>query len=300
MVPDTKAVGQFPGFDEQYMPMTRREFILRSLAVAAAASIPFDAHGATHPIGIQAYTVRALAEKDLPTLLAELKKIGYDEIELYWNLYSRPAAELRKLLDDHGLRAPSGHLDYDGLDSKLDYARELGLEYVVCPMLPKSMWNSLGDYKKAADQFNRWGEKAKSLGMRFGFHNHNYEFRQLANTTGFETIVANTDPKLVCLELDCYWLTQAGRDPVSMLTKHADRVRLIHVKDRKPGFPTSQQLDKSAEHFTEVGTGMIRWKPVLAAAEKAGVQHYFIEQDTIERPALESIAKSYKNLRALL
>jgi sugar phosphate isomerase/epimerase len=282
------------------MKMNRREFIAGSLACAATVSFALDPQSAQRPIGIQAYTLRALAEKDLPQLLAELKKIGYDEIELYWNLYSRPARELRKLIDDHGLRAPSGHLDYDGLDSKLEYAKELGLEYVICPMLPKSMWNSVDNFKQAAEQFNRWGEKAKSMGMQFGFHNHNYEFRQLGNTTGFDTIVNNTEPRLVCLEFDCYWLTQAGRDPVAMLTKHADRVRLIHVKDRKPGFPTSQQLDSSAEHFTEVGTGMIRWKPVLAAAEKAGVHHYFVEQDEIAGSPMESVAKSYRNLRAML
>jgi len=282
------------------MNVNRREFILGSLTLAAGGLLPVDAQSAQSPIGIQAYTVRTLAEKDLPGVLAELKKIGYEEIELYWNLYSRPAGELRKMLDDHGLRAPSGHLDYDGLDSKLEYAKELGLQYVICPMLPKSMWNSVDDFNKASEQFNRWGEKAKIMGMQFGFHNHNYEFRQLGNTTGFDTIVSNTDPKLVCLEFDCYWLTQAGRDPVAMLTKYADRVRLIHVKDRKPGFPTSQQLDSSAEHFTEVGTGMIKWKPVLAAAEKVGVQHYFVEQDEIAGPPMESVAKSYRNLRAML
>jgi sugar phosphate isomerase/epimerase len=281
--------------------MDRRRFLTLSLAAFAGANAPrLFADAQKHPIGLQVYSVRKLAEKDLPTLLSDLHKIGYQELELYWNLYSRPARELRKMIDDHGLRAPSGHLDYDGLDSKLDYARELGLQYVICPMLPKSMWNSLDDFKKAADQFNRWGEKAKSMGMRFGFHNHNYEFRKLGDTTGFDTIVSRTDPKLVCLELDCYWLTQAGRDPAAMIAEHADRVRLIHVKDRKPGFPTSQQLEAAAEHFTEVGTGTIDWKKVLAAAEKAGVQHYFVEQDEIAGPPLQSLTTSYRNLRSLL
>jgi sugar phosphate isomerase/epimerase len=136
--------------------------------------------------------------------------------------------------------------------------------------------------------------------MHFAFHNHNYEFRRLGETTGFETIVTRTDPKLVWLELDCYWLTQAGYDPAEMLKQYAARTRMIHIKDRKPGFVPSQTLDGSAEHFTEVGTGTIDWKAVLAAAQKAGVEHYFVEQDSGERPPLESIAISYRNLRGLM
>jgi sugar phosphate isomerase/epimerase len=246
------------------------------------------------------YTVREQAERDLPGVLRAISGIGYQEVELYWNLYSRPAAQLRKMLADHGLRAPSGHLDYEGFASKLDYARALGLNYIVCPMLPKSMWNSVDGFKRAADQFNAWGEQSLKLGMRFAFHNHNYEFRRFADTTGFDTIVARTDPKLVWLELDCYWVTQAGHDPMEMLHRLGNRVRMIHVKDRKAGFPPSHTLDASAEHFTEVGTGTINWKSVLTAAQRAGVEHYFIEQDSGERPPLESVAISYRNLRSLM
>src|SRR5947209_353689 len=118
--------------------MKRRRFLTLSLAALAGATVlDLAAESRRHPIGVQVYSVRKLAEKDLPTLLADLHKIGYEQLELYWNLYSRPAGELRKLIEDHGLRAPSGHLDYDGLDSKLEYARELGLRYVICPMLPR-------------------------------------------------------------------------------------------------------------------------------------------------------------------
>lgn len=281
--------------------MNRREFVASSVAAAALlAANRLAAVPKSHPIGLQAYTVRDQAEKDLPAVLAALHKIGYQEIELYWNLYSRPAAELKRLLADNGLSAPSGHLDYDGLDTKLDYARELGLKYAICPMLPKSMWNSLDDFKRAADQFNVWGEKVQKMGMRFGFHNHNYEFKRFGDTTGFETLVARTDPKLVCFEIDCYWITQAGRDPVQTLTELGHRVRLIHVKDRKPGFPASQDLGPAAEHFAEVGTGSIDYKAVIAAAEKVGVEHYFVEQDSTTIPPLESLAISYRNLRPLL
>src|SRR5690349_914264 len=149
--------------------MNRRQFISSSLA-AVAGLYGAKLHGAAtsaKSIGLQMYTVRDLAEKDLSGVLSAVAKIGYKEVELYWNLYSRPAAELRRMLDDHGLRAPSGHVDYNGFESKLDYAHTLGLQYVVCPILPEAMWNSLDAFKRVAQQFNVWGEMAKKAGMRF-------------------------------------------------------------------------------------------------------------------------------------
>src|ERR1700680_522286 len=135
---------------------SRRDFVRLSVAslgaIAGSKIFSFPRH---RPLGVQLYTVREQAERDLPALLAAIREIGYQEVELYWNVYARPAAELRRMIEDHGLHAPSGHFDYDGLESKLDYEQNLGVEYVICPMLPKSMWNSLDGYKKAADQFNR-------------------------------------------------------------------------------------------------------------------------------------------------
>src|SRR5262249_4655060 len=177
--------------------MNRREFLGSSVAAFACLAGRELEAATAQSIGLQMYTVREQAERDLPAVLEAISKIGYQEVELYWNLYSHSATVLRKMLADYGLRAPSGHLDYEGFAGKLGYARDLGLTYVVCPMLPKTMWDSLDGVKQAADQFNAWGEKASKMGMRFGFHNHNYEFRRFGDTTGFDTIVARTDPKLV-------------------------------------------------------------------------------------------------------
>ena len=280
--------------------MDRRKFLNSSLAALAAVSARNLHAGVSRPIGLQIYTVRDDAKRDLPGVLRTISKIGYQEVELFWDLYSHPAVKLREMLADHGLRAPSGHFQYNDVESKLSYASALGFKYVSCPTLPREMWNSLEGYKRAAEQFNAWGEKARSVGLRFAFHNHNYEFRRFGETTGFDILVAHTDPKLVWFEIDCYWVTQAGQDPVDVLNRLGNRVRMIHIKDRKPGFLPSHELDEAAKHFTEVGTGTINWKAVLAAAEKAAVEHYFVEQDSSERPPLESIAISYRNLRSLL
>ena len=203
------------------------------------------------------------------------------------------------MIDDQGLKVPSGHFNYDGLESKIDYAKALGVEYVICPMLPKSMWFTLDGYKKAADQFNLWGEKIHQAGMQFGFHNHNYEFRRFGDTTGFETMMKHCDPKLVCIEMDCYWITQAGGDPLQMFQQYGDRIKLLHLKDRKPGFPTTQVKDDAAEHFTEVGAGTIHWHEILGAAEKNGVKHMFVERDSGDLPAMESLRISFQNLQKI-
>lgn len=280
---------------------TRRDFLQVAATGLAALALHQSSYAADaeHPIGVQLYTVRDQAEKDLPKVLQQIHAIGYKEVELYWDVYTHPASELKHMISDHGLTAPSGHFNYEGLPSKLDYAREVGFQWVVCPMLPKSMWNSLDSFKQAASQFNKWGEKVQALGMKFAFHNHNYEFQKFGNTTGFDALVAETDPKLVSFEMDCYWVTQAGRDPVQMIEKLGNRVRMLHLKDRQPGSPTSQQLNEAASHFTEVGNGSIAWENVLQAAKKVGVEHYYVEQDKCDKPPMESLAISYKYLKPL-
>ena len=244
--------------------------------------------------------MREQAEKDLGAVLAHISMIGYTEVETYWNVYTHPAKKLRSMIVDNGLSVPSGHFDYDGLEWKLDYAKELGVQYMVCPMLPKDMWTSADGFKKAAAQFNIWGEQVQSMGMQFGFHNHNYEFQKFGNTTGFDILTQNADPKLVCLEMDCYWITQAGQDPVAMLKKYGSRIQLLHLKDRQAGFPTTQMLSPDAEHMTEVGSGTIDWKAVITTAEQTGVKHYFVERDNGSTPAFESLRISYQYLYKLL
>jgi len=279
--------------------LNRRGFLQLSIAAAGGLVATRLLASERSSLGAQLYTVRHEAERDLPAVLEAIRKIGYTEVETYWDIYGHPAAELRRMINDHGLKVPSGHFNYDGLDSKIEYAKALGVEYVICPMLPESMWFTLDGYKRAADQFNIWGEKIHQAGMQFGFHNHNYEFRRFGDTTGFETMMNRCDPKLVCIEMDCYWITQAGGDVLQMFQQYGNRIKLLHLKDRKPGFPISQVKDAAAEHFTEVGAGTIHWQEILAAAEKNGVKHLFVERDSGDLPAMESLRISYQNLQKI-
>jgi sugar phosphate isomerase/epimerase len=277
--------------------LNRRGFLQLSIAAAGGLAATTLLASERRSLGAQLYTVRQEAARDLPAVLEAVRKIGYTEVETYWDIYGHAAAELRRMISDHGLKVPSGHFNYDGLNSKIDYAKSLGVQYVICPMLPESMWFTLDGYKRAADQFDIWGEKIHQAGMQFGFHNHNYEFRRFGDTTGFETMMNRCDPKLVCIEMDCYWITQAGGDALQMFQQYGNRIRLLHLKDRKPGFPTTQVKDAAAEHFTEVGAGTIHWQEILAAAEKNGVKHLFVERDSGDRPAMESLRISYQNLQ---
>jgi sugar phosphate isomerase/epimerase len=282
--------------------VTRRDFLQLSAAGLGTLALSDLAFAAVKPfpVGVQLYTVREQAEKDLNAVLAHIGMIGYKEVETYWNVYTHPAKKLRSMIVDNGMSVPSGHFDYDGLEGKLDYAKDLGVQFMICPMLPKDMWTSADGFKKAADQFNKWGEKIKAMGMQFGFHNHNYEFQKFGNTTGFDILTQNTDAKLVCLEMDCYWITQAGQDPVAMLKKFGSRIQLLHLKDRQAGFPTTQMLGPDAEHMTEVGSGTIDWKAVIETGQQTGVKHFFVERDNGSTPPFESLRISYNYLNKLM
>jgi sugar phosphate isomerase/epimerase len=280
---------------------TRREFLTLTLAGCASLAVSGKLGAAVRqPVGLQLYTLREMAESDLPKTLQHIRAAGYDEIELYWSVYKHPAPELKRMISEHGLTAPSGHFDYDGIETKLDYAKELDVENVICPMLPRQQWNSAEGFREAAKKFNQWGAQVQKLGMKFGFHNHNYEFRKFGDKTGLEILMAETDPKLVQLEMDCYWVTQAGSDPVALMDLYKDRVRMLHIKDRRAGFATSQQMGEAAEHFAEVGTGSIHWQPIIAKAKSIGVKHFFVEQDTIVGDPIQSVKTSYTHARQLL
>jgi sugar phosphate isomerase/epimerase len=278
--------------------LNRRKFLALSAAAWPAMALGAGKH---IPLGVQLYTIRNLIKGDnLLSLLKQIRAIGYEEVELYWNLYKHTEHELTSILRRAGLTAASGHFNYDEFASKIPYARRLGLKWMVCPMLPKAQWGSPEGFRRAAATFNEWGKQCQQQGMRFAFHNHNYEFQDLKGTTGYDILLKETDPELVWLEMDVYWITQAGRNPVLLLNQLGKRVRMLHLKDRKADVPTSQVLDASAEHFTEAGSGTIAWRPLLTLAQKLGIEHYYVEQDESDKSPMDSLKISYAFLRKTL
>ncbi len=281
---------------------TRRDFVRDVAAgLAATACSPLAFAGKIdRPLGVQLYTVRSLVDQDLPGTLAAIRKIGYQTVETFVAEYKMSAGDLRKAILDAGLRVPSAHFGYNDFAARFDYAKELGVECVVCSSIPASIADSADGYKRAAEQYNAWGEQAKKLGFRFGFHNHNSEFKLYGGVPGLEILLANTDPSLVQWQMDVYWVAQAGFDPVEMLRKHGSRMQSLHLKDRKPNVPTSTDTGPASAHFTEVGEGTLDWPSILRLAARYHIPNMYVEQDQTDRPPLESLKISYTNLVKIL
>lgn len=298
--------------------LSRRAFLERgSLALAAmslhtarAAEVQTGPLG--KPIGLQIYTVREAAAKDLPGTLRAIAGIGYREIELA-DIPATSATDLRKMLNDVGLTAPSMHASMAdlqaGLQKNIDYAKAVGCEYLVCsfPWTADSRFRNaalsiasgitLDDWKWNAEQLNRIGEAAAKAGLRGGYHNHNMEFRSYGGVVAYDELLRLTDPKLVTMEMDLAWVVTAGVDPVKYLRKHADRISLLHVKEVRKDLRVT--ADKLQSQTTEVGSGRIDWKQVFGAMDAARIRHYFVEQENFERSTLAAVRISFEYLRTL-
>jgi sugar phosphate isomerase/epimerase len=258
-----------------------------------------QAEGARLTYGVQMFELREMAKTDLPGVFRTIRDAGFEQVELYPIAYRVPARELRAMVKGAGLECVSGHFDYEGLEQKVSYAKELGLAYMVCPMLPKAQWSSLAGFKAAAELFDKVGRLAKQEGMQFVFHNHCYEFKPMEGSTGFATLMQHSSPQLVKLEVDCYWLTQAGQEPVSFLQAHADRAVLLHMKDRVAGAPTGYDMDKGGDYMAELGKGTIPWPAILAEGRSVGIQYAFVDQDFTRRPIPESLKGARAYLRGI-
>jgi len=284
--------------------MTNRREFLRLSAMAAAAGCTLRASNAfagNHDgmaYGVQLFMVRHEAPKDLPGVLKRIHQIGFSQVELYPIAYNHSATELRSIVKDSGLASDSAHFNYDDFESKIDYGRQLGLKYMVCPMMPKKLWDTPEGFHEAAANFNKWGKQVRDAGMQFAFHNHNYEFKQMNGTTGFDVLMKNTDPALVKLEFDLYWLAQAGQDPSAMMKKHANRLVLIHLKDRVANSPVNYAPDNE-QHIIELGKGSIPWQKLISQARAQGVHLTLLDQDETTLPVFESMKVDFDYLNSV-
>jgi len=283
--------------------LTRRHFSALAAGAAFAAPLRLRAAATRSGIdfGVQLYMVRNHIS-DLGATLRLIHDIGYASVESYPIVYNRTAKELKALIAAAGLKAPSGHFDYATLEEKVDYAAELGLEYMICPMLPRPLWDSLDGFRQGAEHLNKAAARAGAAGLKFGYHPHNYEYRALQDGRGggrgFEVLMRELDPA-VRLELDIYWATEGGENPLELMKKYRERLALIHIKDRKPGFGFSYAPDEHAAHFTEAGSGTIDWKTDLGEARRLGVKLFFVDQDGTDLPIEESLRVNWKYLSQL-
>jgi sugar phosphate isomerase/epimerase len=287
---------------EQRMTSRRDCLRLSALAAAAGCTLRLPAISpAKHRqmlYGVQIATVRREAAQDLALLLRALHQIGFTQVELHSVVYSHPAAELRQMIEDAGLQTPAGHFAVSDIEARLDYARELGLEYMVA-MLPRPRPEGLDQFRTIAAELNQTGASVRSHGMEFALLFHNTELMPQDNSSGFNELMIHTDPTLVRLEVDLYWIAQAGLDPAVFLGRYKDRVKLLHLKDRLAGFPSSFTADAGSDHSTELGKGTIPWPALLGQAQHQGIRYAFLDYDKVDIPILDSLKQSFAYLKTL-
>jgi sugar phosphate isomerase/epimerase len=294
--------------------LTRRRFAGLAVAAAGAAFIaplkslalladPLNSQTVSTrsglEFGVQLFMVRNLLN-DLPSILHQIREVGYTHVEPFSAAYNRPAKELKSLIANNGLKAYSGHFDYATLEEKVDYAAELGLKYMICPMIPPPQWDSLDGFRLAAEHLNKAAVKARAAGLNFGYHPHSYEFKPLQGQRGFDVLMQELNPATK-LQLDVYWAIEAGQNALELMRNNRSRLALIHIKDRKPtkdfSFSPLESINK--HNCTEAGSGTIDWTAVLGEAKRFGVTQFVVDQDETDLTMDESLRKNWKYLSQL-
>jgi len=282
---------------------SRRTFIKQaSIAAAGAMILPSfacssSASAADKTVGLQLYSLREQLPKDVRGTIAKVAQAGYKEVETYgyslkdkfWGLDPK---SFKALLDENGLTVPSGHYgmdlfmgtgNQDELKTYIEAANIIGSKYVVVPYLGDSLRGGEDQWKKLAAKLNEAAQLCKAGGLNVGYHNHNFEFDKIGETTGYEILLNNTDPKAVDFEMDLYWVVRSGNDPLKLFKEHPGRFPMWHVKD----------MDKADNTInTEVGSGSINFKNIYADAKQAGLKHLIVEQENFSLDPFVSIKQS--------
>jgi sugar phosphate isomerase/epimerase len=273
-------------------------------------------------IGLQLYSVRQSLARDPWRTLEEIADVGFTRLEAA-NHHARHdpgvgfgvrAPELREQLSNLGLSIVGCHINplhLDILPRALDYQAELGNQQIGCD-IEFYPFDDRDFVLRRCEAFNQVGELARQRGMRFYYHNHFQEFQRFGDDYVYDLILANTDPSLVFLELDTYWIYRGGQDPVEWMLRHADRVILLHQKDFPADAPQplnlydgivspTESIDmavfeerKDTRCFTEIGTGVLPIQDIVdAAATLPHLDYLLLEQDHTTLPEIDSIRRSH-------
>lgn len=284
--------------------MTRRDF-MTSIALTASALIAPAAYGLApkYKMGLQLFTVRDAMKSDAVSTLKKISELGYQDLETYGfdaealKYYGLDAAAFKRLLTDNQLSTSSGHYDLflyldksaDALKKYVDQcikgAHAIGQRYITWPWLtPES--RTIEKFKLLADRLNLIGEQVTKSGLGFAYHNHDFEFIDHNGENGYDIIMKNTDPALVKLQIDLYWVMHSSKlSPVELFNKQPGRFVMWHIKD----------MDKVSRDYTELGNGSIDYTVILPEASHAGLQLYFLEQGgNFAKNSMQSIEDSAK------
>lgn len=279
---------------------SRRTFIINgSLATAAVLAVPsFAFTMKKKEIGLQLYTLREELPKDIKGTLEKVSSAGFTTVETYgfsirdqfWGL---TPAQFKEILDINHLKAVSGHYGVgsflaDGetteLKAAIAAAGTLKSEYLTIPWVDPPFRKNSDDYKKIASRLNEAGKMCRDAGLKLAYHNHDFEFESHNGVTGYEILLKETDKDLVYFEMDLYWVVYAGKDALQLFRENPGRFTMWHVKDMDKFKPALN---------TEVGSGSIDFKPIFKEAERAGMKHFFVEQENNFAPnSFDSIKTS--------
>lgn len=276
------------------MTINRRHLLAGAGSLAALGLVGAPAFAAKlGPIGLQLYTVRELFQKDPVKTLETVAGIGYREVEFGGGGYdSMDHAMLRRTMDRLKLTAPSVHIGYDALlgnfAKSVAMAKTLGAGTVILPYMTDEHRTEAG-WQAALPNINRFANDLRAAGLNFAYHNHDFEFTvKPGGVSLYERLLRETDPALVKVELDLYWVAHAGEDVAAWIERLADRLYAYHVKDMRP--------DRS---MTAVGAGVTDFAALFRLKGSAGVRHFYVENDEAPAPYIPDITKSFQTLRAL-
>ncbi len=268
--------------------MLRTSYLLKlCLVLLASQQMLFAQSGKpvyTNPIGMQAYTFRGSWPNGIEATLDTIQRLGVTEME-GGPIKGMTTEELRKQLDKRNIKMVSIGADYkllsESAEETIKNAKILGAKFVMVAWIPHDKGGfTLDDAKKAVVDFNKAGKTLKENGITLTYHNHGYEFVPYEDGTLFDYIVKNTDPKYVSFEMDILWTAFPGQDPVKLLNKYGSRWKLMHLKDLKKGVKGDLSGGTPKTNDVALGTGSIDIPGILKAAKKAGVEHYFIEDES--------------------
>ena len=285
---------------------SRREFLKTGALVAAGFSLLSNElfAGPKKPtvrnIGVQLWSVKEDMMKDAKGTLAKVAKMGYKQVEGFGysdgKFFGVPTNEFAKILAGNGLKMPSAHgnitsKDYtngqlsDAFKKTVEDAKKVGQKYVIAPYMADED-RSKGKFM--AEMFNKAGEHCKGMGMKFGYHNHDFEFKEYDGVTMYKTLLDNTEKDLVTFEMDLYWVKYAKQNPVEWFKNYQGRFTHLHVKDHDPIKNVS----------VEVGEGDINFQEIFNS-KLSGAKYFIVELENYKRPALEGIEISLNNLKKL-
>ncbi|MGD1318404.1 sugar phosphate isomerase/epimerase family protein [Chryseobacterium sp. 2R14A] len=282
--------------------MKRKEFLsLSSLGfLGISCGVSVENHSSKN-LAIQLYTVRNAVSKDVEKTLERLALLGFKNLEIYGyngTFFGKKRTEFKSILKNTGLKVISSHhrtgiTDKENgtllqnWDKTLEDLNFIGSKYAVCSYLPEAE-RTIENYQKLPEVLENAGKLSKQNGIQLAYHNHDFEFLKIDDENNFyDFILKNTSSDLVKMELDLYWISKAGLNPLDYFEKYPKRFPLWHVKDMKSG----------TKDFTEIGNGTIDFKRIFEAREKAGLEHWFVEQDASDKDIFESISMSTKYIK---